>query len=288
MDQEIRAGGLIVEDLFFAGWLIFAGACFASFGMLAGDRWTPGTPLPVYLSKVCLTRSRCDACRADIAPFAVTPIVGWLIGGGWCQCLRTRISWTYLLGEMIGALFMAAAVMRYGDVMAAPLLFCIFGLAAAVRSDLATHEIHETAAAACAAGAIGFWIAGYMDYGGPVAGVTADALAGLVLFLLAVATMTVFVALGRIAFLPLGDVMLFAAIAPLLDTGRAMTFALILAPAALGLRALSSARAANEQKSVDREGAFPFAPAIAVAVAVALVLPPVAMMVVDAAIWRLA
>jgi prepilin signal peptidase PulO-like enzyme (type II secretory pathway) len=241
----------VADSLFWPIIGLIAAPAMASFGMLMGDRWKPETPFGVYARAITTSHSICDSCAKPLSPLALLPIFGWLINHGRCQCRQQKVSWAYPLGELTALIVMAVALKFYGDAALA-LLPVIAGLAAAVRSDLAVREIHEIPTVLVAGGALGFWWATGHD------GQT------IMLAILIVLIMTgiydMYRRRGLIAAIPLGDILIIAALAPLLGVDRGLTFFIVLPVAATVTKRLIAA-----------EGTFPFAPAIAAATALSLI-----------------
>jgi len=237
---------------FIVAMSIIAAPWMASFGMLLGDRWSPNMPLARYLKSTANEKSICDFCREPINPLALTAILGWIVHRGRCQCGLQKVSWTYPAGETLALAIMCGATWVYGP-SAWPLTLIIAGMASAIRSDIAHCEIHEVAAILTAVGSLTFW---WLNDGSAETLVTAGAM-----IVLCVGIYEVYRRRGRIDAIPLGDIMILAALSPLFTFDRGLLFFV-----ALPFGAILTKKWLKSGAEV-----FPFAPAIGLSAAISLI-----------------
>ncbi|MWP46072.1 A24 family peptidase [Gilliamella sp. Pas-s27] len=86
--------------------IICLGLCVGSFIYVAYCRYLPTITSCQYLYRICVYRSACSHCHHRLNAWQLIPIVSWLILKGRCHYCNTKISWHYLIVELlISALF---------------------------------------------------------------------------------------------------------------------------------------------------------------------------------------
>jgi leader peptidase (prepilin peptidase)/N-methyltransferase len=247
---------------------VVAAPAFASFGMLMGDRWRSERPTADYLRDIAVRPSTCDGCAAPVRPWALTPIFGWWFAGGKCACKKLRLTPFYFIIETLALLFALAAVRLYGD-LAWTFLPAIAGMTAAARSDYRTREVHESAWAL-------IWLSAALflfQTPDPLSHLATPAIF-LGLFL---PICFLYLKMGRIPAIPMGDFFLIAGLTAFLDMDRGILFAAALIPAILIV-------------AMSPKGGMPFlpkAPALAYAAAAALLAPHATIAALEKAISAL-
>ena len=241
-------------------WGVLAAPACASFGMLAGDRWTPNAPLSKYLADIAARPTACDGCAKPIAAPTLIPIFGWLFARGRCQCRKMRLSPAYLIGEILALIFFLACAHAYGA-RALYTLPAIAGAAAALRSDLKCREVHELSYLLIAAGAVPYAATSF-DWGTKLELAGAFAIAFLI-------TNVYFLLRKRLPVIPYADLIIAAALLLFLNINSAILFMGVLA---LSVIAIAIAlKLTDHETNVDDPMTFiPMAPALILAAAIAI------------------
>lgn len=110
------------------------GAVIASFIGVVAARLHTG-------SSILTGRSRCDACNAELSPFALVPIVSYLASGGRALCCGARVAPVAPAAEFLLGILFVLAYLKLG--VSAALAWALVALAlllALVLYDLA-HQI---------------------------------------------------------------------------------------------------------------------------------------------------
>jgi leader peptidase (prepilin peptidase) / N-methyltransferase len=119
---------------FFVISFFLLGAIVASFMGVVAARLSTG-------QSFLTGHSRCDACGAPLSPFALIPILSYLVARGRAQCCGARISSIAPLSELLLGCLFALAYVRLGLTLAlALMLIALALLLALVLYDLA-HQI---------------------------------------------------------------------------------------------------------------------------------------------------
>jgi prepilin signal peptidase PulO-like enzyme (type II secretory pathway) len=82
---------------FFIGWLFLLGSAIGSFLLVVADRY--GTHENPFQG-----RSHCDYCGKKLAWFELIPCFSFLIQGGKCGSCKKKLSYQYLLFELVSGL----------------------------------------------------------------------------------------------------------------------------------------------------------------------------------------
>jgi leader peptidase (prepilin peptidase)/N-methyltransferase len=190
------------------------GLCLGSFVTTAAIRTARNEP---FLAG----RSHCDACGMSLGFAETTPVAGYLLRAGACRTCGRRIDPLHLLGELLGALILAAAPLALGPVRGFIAALLAFVLLASSIVDTRTGRLPDfltlLGGAACLALAATVGPVSVLE-GLIAAGVTALSL---------IALRILFQRLRGDPGLGLGDVKLLGALA--LWLGAATPWAIVLA-----------------------------------------------------------
>ncbi|MWP49590.1 MULTISPECIES: A24 family peptidase [unclassified Gilliamella] len=94
--------------------IICLGLCVGSFVYVAYCRYLPTITPCQYLYRICINRSVCSHCHHRLNAWQLIPIVSWLILKGRCYYCKTKISWHYLIVELLISALFAITYFDYG------------------------------------------------------------------------------------------------------------------------------------------------------------------------------
>lgn len=92
----------------------FIGSSLASFaGVLWSRRPLIAKGWGIYFKSLCSEPSRCDSCGAPVKPWALVPVLGFLLTRGRCRSCSIKIPISFFFAELVAFLLIFIVVIRH-------------------------------------------------------------------------------------------------------------------------------------------------------------------------------